>query len=170
MLTMRICVVNRNSNAAFYKNYYPEEIIDDWYGKVVQWQGNMSLLLWARIQGISSLGETRFKEYSKHVECNKVGLQNLYKSQPGSSCVDLPHIQVFILLNAHMDLVWLEALGCTQLQDISQFEWLHPSGWHHISDDLVDLVSRVQAPVLNKQQKSSTEMWPNLVILYPELW
>lgn len=41
MLTMRICVVNRNSNAAFYKNYYPEEIIDDWYGKVVQWQGNM---------------------------------------------------------------------------------------------------------------------------------
>lgn len=112
-----------------------------------------SLLLWALIQGISSLGETRFKEYSKHVECNKVGLQNLYKSQPGSSCVDLPHIQVFILLNAHMDLVWLEALGCTQLQDISQFEWLHPSGWHHISDDLVDLVSRVQAPVLNKQQK-----------------
>ena len=77
----------------------------------------------------------------------------LYKGESCAGRVELPHVEILVLLQADSHQVRLEPFRGHHLHDVRQLDRLDPGGRGHLPDHGVDLVSRVLAPGGNKQRR-----------------
>lgn len=67
-----------------------------------------------------------------------VTMEKLNESNLCAGLIDLPNIQLFIVIYAFVNLIWFEAFRCTTIHNLGDFGWGARS--HHFLDQIVDFV------------------------------
>ena len=98
----------------------------------------MSLLI--KMPQLTFLTHQPDKKFSTKSPCS------LNESEAGSGSIDLPYVQLFVLFDALINLVRLEALGQALLHHIVHLDRLAALFWGHLTNHSVDLVCNILLP------------------------